>query len=136
MPKMISTWQFKSRIEDVDLARIFAEAPCGANVLRIIIGDKRLLAIRMSVYDKACEAKIPKPVTSDGVSWWPDFGAGITGHGWLPYAVPSGHRTGWIFSVAVLADEHEGVRVHAVLDWLARADAWQKAQTKVIVEAY
>ena len=128
MPKMISNWQFKSRIEDVDLARIFAEAPADARVLRIIVGNDRVLAIRQAVYDAAMAADVVRPYTAAGDYWSPKGG--------LSQWEGSVTRTGWIFSVALLSLEHQGVSVASVLDWLARADEWHKAQVKTIVEAY
>lgn len=144
MPKMIETWQFKSRPEDIDFARIFREAPAGARVLRILLGPTRILAMRKELYDRAVATGIPAPITRSGWPWNPinnhpgrfmvKVAEGATG---ASVEIPRSPFNGWVFTPGPRYPLAGIVlSVSKLLEWLEQADAWYAARTTTIVEVY
>lgn len=147
MPQILAHWSFRDQPENIDIARIFREAPAEARVLSIMINGFRILAMRAELFDQAMQTKVHRPqllasfaagVPRDWTPAWSgsdarynvatERGAGLTP---VIVTVPAACRCGWVHSFGVACVP--SIRVFDLLDWLNRADAYYDSlvETKV-----
>lgn len=142
MPQIIAHWSFKDAAENIDIARIFREAPPEARVLRIYVGAFVFFAMRRELYLRAHKSPVRRPVSPRSRRPWDPP---LSRNSIFSYLSPScrvllPHPESWVFTILPVEFEAAGqsVRVFDLLDWLNRADAYYDSlvDVKVKVEAY
>jgi hypothetical protein len=123
-----TTWSFSVPRADIDLARIFAEAPASCRVLKITVDGGRLLAIRIAAHSAAEAAGLTLPGRWTG--WIPAISAGKGFATNRTTAAPGG----WLVCRCFGSDVD--LAAADVLAVLAAADAHAAAHVDVIVRAW
>ena len=147
MPQIIDHWSFKTQPANIDVARIFREAPAAARVLRIQVDKFRILAMRKELYERSVATPVqpPRIPSFAGIRryWTPnvdDRGSVMRLTDTSSVHIPSAHQASWVYTFCLLSAEEElsggVVRVYDLLDWLNRADAYRDSLVGVLVEAF
>lgn len=98
-----SKWSLSAKYNEVDFVRIFSDVPSDVNVLRIQVGELRVLAIRTDAWYRA------QRIDSISIEWGPRenyIHLGITPTGKLSLEIDGAPSIkGWMMTLCTVEDE-------------------------------